>query len=69
VDRGGRHRAGSGQPKQHVGAGQRLVGRAPQAVPFRVLGERGPLGIQVLRAGIEGAAAVADDHVADAWRA
>ena len=55
-----------GQAEEHVGAGQRLVGRALQAASVGVLGERCPLGIEVLGAGVEGAAAVADDDVADA---
>jgi hypothetical protein len=40
ADSCGRHRAGTGQAEQHVGAGQHLVGRAAQPAIVRPFGER-----------------------------
>jgi hypothetical protein len=66
ADRGGRHRAGPGKAEQHVGAGQRLLGRAAQPALVGVLGERRPLAVEILHAGMQRAAAVAHEEVADA---
>src|SRR5450755_2998348 len=51
---------------QDVGADQHLVRDASQSAFVGALGERRSVSVEVLSAGVEGAAAIAYDHVADA---